>query len=59
VSRKETWPFHSWGSGHSLQHLKDDTQVNGINFCDECDSWDGDRGSFCRLSDKSVVERLE
>jgi hypothetical protein len=55
MSRKETWPFHSWGSGHSLQHLKDDTQVNGINFCDECDSWDGDR----ELSDKSVVERRE
>jgi hypothetical protein len=44
VSGREAWPFHSWGSGLSLQHVKGDTQVNGINFCDECDSWDDELG---------------
>jgi hypothetical protein len=49
VPGKETWPFHSWGSGKSLQHVKGDTQVNGISSCDGCDSWDDGRGTFCRL----------
>jgi hypothetical protein len=31
ISDEKTWPFHSWGSGHSLQHLNRDTQVKERN----------------------------